>query len=344
MKSDRTKFLPFLEWEVLDKPATITTVAESTHLPKGHKRILVTRDEDYNLRASMDFKDPLFDLDSIKPDSVEGSFQKLFDIQGSDSNLLSYTLESVFVNRLEKHGIPGSAGFSGNASIYLQGLKMNTGNNKEGTHLTEWYLNGPTDYVFSRITHRKVLRTFTRERLESNRIPFDTIKTPGESSSSGTDFIRVKTDNLQFVIGKVPKEFGPEWSSNIAIEYRKAWGRIPDLAEREKIMEICSFVLGRQLLLIGYTMYDQDEKIVEAYARDPWGKSAKSFCSQPDYPPVNISAIPPQGKAEIIINKLLPKYSKLREPLCLKEALWNYWVSRKMPLGTNLPILAAAVE
>jgi hypothetical protein len=72
---------------------------------------------------------------------------------------------------------------------------------------------------------------------------------------------------------------------------------------------------------VGYTIYD-DESIVECYARNPWGRRARAFCSQPDYPPVNID-ISARGKAENIISRLLPKYLEIREPLSLKEALWN---------------------
>lgn len=361
--SRRDFVLPHLEWEVFNEPVSITTVVEQERLPKGQTCILVNRDENYNLRAVMKFKDPSFDRVSGKSKDILGSFAELFDIQGSDSKSLSYTLESAVFGDIE-HEISAETGFSGTATIHFGGLRVKTGNNNKGTHLTEWFLNGPKDHVFSRITNRRVFRAFSRERIESRdskldhietslEAPkstedpfkiFDYVDTPFETSSKRVDFLKIKTDNLQFLVEKVPDGIGPNWSSNLAIEYRKTWGGIPDVAEREEILEVCSFVFGRQLLQIGYTLYDQNENVVEAYARDPWGRTAKSFCSKPDYPPVNIEAIPSLHKAETIISKLLPKYCELGEPLCFKEALWNYWISRQMPLGTNLPILAAGVE
>lgn len=41
---------------------------------------------------------------------------------------------------------------------------------------------------------------------------------------------------------------------------------------------------------------------------------------------------------------MLPKYIELREPLCLSEALWNYWISFDVPPGPNLSIVASAIE
>jgi len=158
----------------------------------------------------------------------------------------------------------------------------------------------------------------------------------------GVDFLRIQTCDFQFLVSRVPRGIGPSWSSNIGIEYRRAWGRIPDANEREKIEELCSFVFGRQLLPVGYTIYDKDEHLVEGCALNPW-RRARSLCSKPDEPPIRISDSQ-RGKADGIIGELLPTYFEMREPLRLKEALWNYWISRDMPIGMSLPILVAAIE
>jgi hypothetical protein len=91
-------------------------------------------------------------------------------------------------------------------------------------------------------------------------------------------------------------------------------------------------------------MYDKNGSTVEAYARSPWWDLAKSFCKKSDSPPITIHSIPPSGRAEEVISQLLPKYYELREQLRLKEALMNLWVSREMPIGPNIPILAASLE
>ena len=335
--------LPYLEWEVLREPITISKVDDRTELPKGKKKIMINRDEDYNLRATLHFKDSTSIADLRQSSAVAGSFTETFDIQGSYYDSVFYTLESCLIGDTTIHRIQEDRESLDTAILIFQGLKIRYKNEKEGTHLTEWYLNGPKDNVFCRVTDRKVLRSFLRERFASKEDKIDSIKISGDSWSGGVDFLRIKACDFQFLVTKVPNGIGPSWSSNIGIEYRKAWGRIPDIYEREKIEELCSFIFGRQLLSVGYTMYDRNEKMVEGYARDPWGKEARSFCSKHDEPPIRISNFP-RGKAEDVISQLLPTYYEKREPLCLKEALWNYWISRNMPPGTNLPILAAAVE
>lgn len=333
-------FLPYLEWEVLRKRITVSKVDDREELPKGQKKIVVDRDEDYNLRATLHFKDPTF-MNTYKPE-VAGSFSETFDIHGSYLDAIDYTLEScVIEDTAINHNIQDQE-ILGTAELHSGGFKTRHQNEKEGTHLTEWYLNGPKDLVFSRLTDRKLVSSFSRERFVADQ-KIDSIQTSLESGGRPRDFLQIKTNDFQFLVTKVPNEVGPEWSSNIGIEYRKAWGRIPERSEREKIEELCSFVFGRQLLSVGYTTYDENEKLVEEYARSPWGRKARSYCSKPDQPPIRIDN-GSRGTAETIISQLLSTYYEMQKPLRLKEALWNYWVSRHVPVGTNLSMLAAALE
>ncbi|HVP41168.1 MAG TPA: hypothetical protein VMS95_04380 [Candidatus Krumholzibacteriaceae bacterium] len=164
------------------------------------------------------------------------------------------------------------------STLDFQGLKIKHNNENEGTRLTKWFLNGPKTRVFRRVTERKVQGRFVRERLGSNEEKIDTIEIPIDSSSGGGgDFLLIKAFDFQFVVAKVPKKYGPSWSSNICIEYQKAWGRIPEMEETEKIEELCSFIFGTQLLSVGYTLYDKNESVVEEYAISPWGKK-RSRC------------------------------------------------------------------
>jgi hypothetical protein len=362
--SRREFVLPHLEWEAFVEPFSITTIFEDERLPKGKTTFHVSRDENYKFQVIMKFKDPSFVSAPGKSSDVPGSLAEYMDIgiKGSGPKPFSYTLKSALVSGPHIE-ISEESGFSGTSTIHLGGLLMKTENKNEGTHLTEWFLNGPEDLVFSRVTNRKVRRAFSRERLETKDLrldsieispekrakensleKFDSIDTPLETSSKRVDFLKVETNDRQFLVEKVLDGIGPDWSSNVAIEYRKTWGGIPTVAEREEISEVCSFVFGRQLLLIGNTLFDQDENIVEAYGCDPWVRSAKSFCREPAFPPINVTAAPFNNKAEMVINELLQRYHEVCEHLFYKEAIWNYWISRQMPLGTNLPILAAGIE
>jgi hypothetical protein len=334
---------PYLEWEALREPITISKVDDIPEIPKGEKKITINRDEDYNLRATLCFGDLAFGKVLRQSSAVAGSIHEGFDVQGSRFESIFYTLESCLIGTTTFNIVlEGQDSQMHTAILNFRGLGIKHKNEKEGTHRTEWYLNGPNEDVFCRDTDRRISSRFFRDRF-AKEDKIDSIEISRDSQSSGVDFLRINVGDLQFLVSRVPHGLGPSWSSNIGIEYRKKWGRIPDTQERENIEELCSFIFGRQLLSVGYTIYDQDENMVEGHVHHPWGRNARSFCSKPDKPPIRINHSA-KGRAEEAISQLLPVYCELSKPLRLKEALWNYWVSRDTPIGTNLSMLAAALE
>jgi hypothetical protein len=323
----------------MNKPLSITMVNDNERLPKGQKKITIKRNRDYNLKAVLEFED----LGFQRKDGPAGSFVQPFEISGSSFNgLYHYTLDNSLIGSTRTVIDNEEKKSSRTARLRLSGLRIRTNEVKEVAHLSEWILNGPNMPVFSRGTLRKLSKNYSRERHDtSGNIIESIVKT--SQSSIPTEFLLIKTTDYQFVIGTVPQGLGPSWSSNISIEYKTTWGKIPSDTDREEIREILSFIFGRQLLSIGYTTFDKDENLVEAYSNNPWGYCAKSYCSKGDYFPIYID-IWHQGKAEKTINELLPRYHETCELLNLKEAIWNYWVSREMPIGTNLIALASGVE
>ena len=326
--------LPYFEWEVMREPITIPKVDYTEELPEGQKEIVINRDEYYNLRA-------VLSTEGHPTSSTKYGFVESFEITGSNSRDLHCILESCHCA-----GYTGQ-GRSDEVDLYIQGLKIRHQTETEGVWLTEWYINGPkNNFVFRNSTTRKMLRKISRERLARNDEKIHSTEIveeiPGPTSS---DYIRIETDDIQFLIVRVPDGFGPNWhsniSSNIGIEYRKDCGRIPDENERETIRELCSFIFGRQLLIVGHTSYDEDDNIVEEYACDPWGNDPRYLCSKPDIPPIRIDG---HSKADDLISQLLPPYCELRDRYRLNDALWAYWLARDMPAGMGLPFLAAGVE
>ncbi len=342
----REDILPHLEWEVLHKPITIPKVDNIEELPEGQKKIVINRDEHYKLRAVLSTKGDFKSFAEKTMDIVPGSFTELFKITGSDQqNLKQYTLESCCLGGSHAHIESGEEPLF-ETDIHIHGIRIRHKTEAEGMWLTEWNINGPRDaLIFRNSTMRKMSRTFFRKRSAPKDGKIHSMKISGGLSKSfSSDFLRVKASDIQFLVTQVPKGIGPDWSSNIGIEYQKDWGRIPSVDERETISELCSFILGRQLLSVGYTIYDKDGNIVEEYACNPWGSDPRSLCSQPDFAPIGISYPSLQANAEDLISQLLSKYHELRSSLHLENALWLYWIARAMPVGTNLPILAAAVE
>jgi hypothetical protein len=335
--SDET-LLPDLEWELMTKPLTVTKVNDNERLPKGQKRIIITRDNDYNLHGELEFEDNDFGSSYFCNQSSPGTFIKYFEITGSNhSDSRQYTLENCYINP------DGMVLGENKANLFLSALKIKSNPEQEVVHFNEWCLNGPSTAVFSRSTIRKLNRIYTKERFENSDKKLESITITNTPTSYAMDYLLINALDYKFIVAKAPEHLGPIWSSNIGIEYRTEWGKVPNSAEREEIIELLSFVFGRQLLPIGYTAYNKDENVLESYARHPWGYSAKSICSIDGFPPVPVD-IWHKDSAKNAIQSLLPIYLQKCEDLNLKEALWNYWVSRQMPLGANFAILGASIE
>ena len=335
------------EWEVLREPITIPKVDDTKEIPEGQKKIVINRDEHYNLRAVLSTKGDFKFFRKETKNIVPGRFVESFEITGSDQhNWKHYTLESCYIGSSHSHWGSEEEPPLCEVDLHIQGLRIRHKPETEGVWLTEWYLNGPQDdFVFRNQTTRKMLRTFFQERLapEDEKIHSMEIS-GGKLKSYSFDCLRIKACDNQFLVTRVPEGIGPGWSSNIGIEYRRGWGEIPNAEERKKIRELCSFVFGRQLLFVGYTLYDQDCKIVEEYVCDSWTNDSQSLCLKSDNAPTRINKPASRENAENLISQLLPRYSELRDPLHIKDALWLYWIARDMPAETNLPLLAAAVE
>jgi len=343
---------PWLEWEVLREPITIPNVDDAEELPEGNKKIVITRDEHHNLQAVLSMKGDCEFFRKETKNTVPGSFIELFEISGSDQyESERYTLESCHIASIHRY-VEDEEEPLCESNLGVQGLKVEHQTETEGAALTEWYLNGPSNFIaFRNRTERKILSKLFRERsvLGGRSAPggekIQSIEISGRvAESSSFDFLRIQADEIQFLVTLVPKGLGPDWSSNVGIEYRKEWGNIPNPGDRKKISELCSFILGRQLLSVGYTIYDEDCMLVEEYACNPWRSHPESLCSKPDKAPIKIDRASSRGKAEDLIGQLLPHYFELREPLHLKDALWLYWIGQEMTVGTSLPLFAAAVE
>ena len=124
--------------------------------------------------------------------------------------------------------------------------------------------------------------------------------------------------------------------------------RFLNFEQRKAISKIVSFVLGTQLLGVGFTEYDYEGRILKVVAKSAWGGTYSRYISE------DVQASPfdlgikkfiknPEEIEEILID-FIPKHLTLRKKMNLKHSLWRYWISKSMPLGTNLPVLSSGLE
>lgn len=207
--------------------------------------------------------------------------------------------------------------------------------------LLEWFLTGRSNFIYPQTTARRENDNFHRYRLGIDIEPEDSFPLSGGTSR---DCLHIKYGDTGFIVAKVPQEYGPEWSNNLVIEYRKSFGRIPDEIEREAISEIVGFVFGNQLLKIGQSCFDSSLKIQTQEFQNPWGDNVVSRCGTLGLPPMALDNHEDWGRVQILIGELINPYLEKRTELGLKDILWKYWLAKYSSLGTNLPILSSALE
>ncbi|MBP3576549.1 MAG: hypothetical protein J6K15_00420 [Lachnospiraceae bacterium] len=205
--------------------------------------------------------------------------------------------------------------------------------------LIEWYLNGPDSTVLfcdASKTIDKVSRNVKRNGVK--------IASQGHTTESySADCLYIKYLDTGVLLRKIPSEYKPEWNHKVALEYRTAYGRIPEAEERKKVAELLGFLMGRHLILVGDTAY-QGAVILESNMYDPCADVA-SECSG------NTLEIIPvhyyhneRNNFREFAQTLLPAYLELRDTYGLDLVLGRYWLSNTMPIGVNMPIIAGAME
>lgn len=257
-------------------------------------------------------------------------------LKASPQNTSTVTIDSCHLNGSSIHS---KDKFALSMRLNFNEIKV-TFSEKPPARLRDWFLNGPTQKNIIDSVDQPLLHQCTKEHfLIKEPIDYSNYKGPACYSHY---YMWGNVVDYRFLLAIVPIE-GPDWSTNVQIEYQKDWGKIPDKNERLKIEELCSFIFGKHLLSLGYTIYDSKESVVAVSAHNPWGKNAKASCSQPEYPPVRFHDFPPGG-SEYVLNKLLPNYLSQSIPLNLSGALWNFWMSFDVPIGINLAIISSSIE
>lgn len=336
-------YLEHLEWEFLQNKFQIDKIILNTNLPPNTERIEVWRDESYNIKARLFATEKRDSNKDYLKESISGKLREPFTIKGStEFGSIDVELRNCFI---ERHEIGWDERDGGDAEkieldLLTSGMKVNMINISETVRLTDWYLNAPHNLYLPRLTKRNISLDFKRLR---NSVEEANLEYSSKSSGSKQDFAFVDTNQVKFIISKVDDDFGPEWSNKIGIEYIKKIGSIPEKETRESISEIVSFILGKQLLHVGYTKYNNDGKIVEAFVKSHWTNNTISLCQEHDYKPINIRISRPV-ELEEVLKQLVPSYLQLRNELNLNETLYFYWASINSPKWVYLPIISAALE
>ncbi|WDL97897.1 hypothetical protein [Alicyclobacillus sp. ALC3] len=353
--------LDMIEWEVLRSPTKMIVQESTIELPAGLNAVLVDRTDSYGLTAVLQGV-----VNPLEVRAWETRANALLPGDAGHRFSITAICESGAKAALNNVLLTGQRTLRGDglmhAPLHVPEISFMAPDfihiENEISWFTDWYLNGPEHkLLFCRSTTREVTETFKRERtlpdnMGGNEVWWlttgagDDDTLPGPLSSVGKDFFVVSPiTGSKFLVTRAAVDNGPTWSINLGFEYRPEWGGIPSGDDRTAIGEIVGFVLGRHLLQVGTSVFSNEGLPIHEKALPAWGPDVQATCRSLDYSPINAEGrymVGPQ--LEQILSQLVPKYLEVRDQFELQSALWTYWIARRMPLGTSIPLIATALE
>lgn len=315
---------------------------------EGLRDVVICRDENYRLK--IEASGILLRSDYGEDGEAllqEGELIPGSTIEGQDANHHTIRIEDCMVygqNNSIRLREDAESEFS--AHIYASKMvkKYYWNRDEQGAaFLTEWYLNGPRGSVVMYADSTRRVRKERITRMRACEKQYRQVSAREESYSNDSVYIEYK--DTGFCINKVPEELGPEWAACVSIEYGIGGRRIPDEAERRAIGELAGFLMGKNLGLVGYSMYDENNNPLETMMCNPPFSDVHKECalSEREIVPVHYYH-DERNNFRNYMQQLLPEYIEVRECYHLDDALYLYWIANAMPIGISQPVLASGIE
>jgi len=354
MSQHKPSHLPHVEWEGLQEPYAITSVDETPAAP-GAERIEMWRDEAYKMRGKLtgmgheafDARPDIRIGDFMTGETLTGWTEVVTDASLRDDGTLDvvkrrwvYELPDCDILNPFIHWAKGEPETFA-CDLSPHGVRRVASPAVKPARLTDWYLNGPdSDGIYPGVIRRELAEEYRRTVFG----PDVTYPAMPLRHKEDAGYASVEYDGGRFLICEVPRGCGPSWSRNIGIEFRREWGEIPDDGCREAIGEIVAFAMGRRLMHVGFTAFDEVGWPTDEVSYNPWGDNAASVCKIPDRAPIKYGREAPHDRLETVLAELVPAYLAKRNELGLKDVLWLYWLSREATLGIDLLVASAGLD
>jgi hypothetical protein len=214
-----------------------------------------------------------------------------------------------------------------------------------------WCLNGPEsdDFGFTKRTIRdRMIRYIRRRKEETDRVG----ELKGHSSS--LDYLSIPGlpgGVSQATLAKVPNGIINNQLRPITLEYELSDPDTrPDAKAIDDYIYALSFAIGRRLIPVGISLFDQDIRPFYHKLRSAWSMALGADCSRRSYAPIplttgsSLAAENPLLNNEIVLATLIEGYQREDKSCALSEAMWLIWLAEASPLDAALPNFAAALE
>jgi len=342
---DNNYYVPHLEWEAINFPITISQI-KFERLHYGFKEdtiITIWRNNDYQLQGKVSgYTDTPISLDNdifvgkgniIQGDTITGVEVNGNGIKLSDCILTGHHTDSWHVkdNR-----------YFFEAQLILSNIKINFTDVTESKRFKryDWFLCSDINADFDKTTFRNL--QLHGKKFRAGLDEYDDSIENYTGGSLSRDYIEVGITGVSCIIAEVPEYFTPDGIKGICFEFRSSLPEIPHYKTLNCINNLVSFLLGNRLTYIGSSILAGNE-IKEVILHSVSNKvNVKG--NRNSMPPIKFNRQYDWGNFAWLMNNLLPVYLKLEGILSLNQVLSRYWIAKSIPVGSNLPVLANAIE
>lgn len=334
-----TDSIAHLEWEGLQAPRTYEGEFDKPQIISGRSRANLTRDESYNVGGTA------YGF-STSGKSTEEETQFMLRTQDTTFRASSQRIDFYACRVTRMTWTPPSSlgvgrGSEVTAPFVVREVHVRNSSGKTALSFREWFLNAP---LHNMCFHEGVERSKTTVYEHRNRGALD-LRDRFElvDYKQGTaEGLLVDFGAYRFLFECVPDAYAPAWSRKLMVEYREAWGGVPDVATRKDIAAMASYILGRELILIGDTLLTQEGYVAEARYLSHGRPNIQHLCQ--DYPrlPLGVEVTPSKFKQALAT--AVTAYQQKKQILPLEDCLGRYWLAIQTPPGLGIVILATALE
>lgn len=329
------KYLPRIEWEFLQKEKKISFIEKYSLNLDSINEMYLRRNEKYEI------------LLEISGNASYNNIEEINKITGKIDFFIETRFEIFNCHACEK--INSSISFPENKyDVTFKVQNINRNNKKyqgnEKVFIKEWYINSTRDgLIFNRGTKFNVQKEFIKIRDIPKNQELNIVEEYPPNSSLDSLFLNLNTFSV--LLQKVPQIFGPDWSDNLGIEYQKELN-IPSDNIREKLVEFISFLMGRYLIKIGETHYDEKWNIIEDFVQTPNIASKidlKQICVQQDFNCINLYGefleLNIEGKLSLLIIEYLNELE-----LDLPHIIHQLLISMTLPVEAEIVMIGACLD
>lgn len=330
------------EWSLCDKAITQENL---NSIPfEDVNKFRVFRDNDYNINISCIIELTQFNQNKYNKEKTINNNELLIGSTIPEGKLkinlcedYSVVFESCYVVKNTK---------TINKKEYIITCRHIEGkdSSKSFTVLKEWLLNGDSsglNYCSNKIFNFEVEEA-TFGSYGDMEFPIKQLNPVRECQGS---YINIKYKDTAFDIHFVGKSYGPQWSNNLSISYFEKYGRIPSLEERKIIRNYLSFFIGKRLIYIGNSTFDENGNQIGFVMETPhsYGFDIKKICFNAAKTPIetNYDFFPNYFD---VVQKYLEPFEAIYDKLDFESLLNSYWYADSLVKPMDLPILASALE